>query len=222
VSFVSSTGLRLVLTFLSLSTVGREHHTACFLPPDIDLDDYALQLLASYYFFTSTLHLIVRNTRLVFLSRLLSSVQFLVVPVLLFVALNIWSSPDAHATITKAADWTQWAFLHLPAWWEAILRISSPFFVILEGMYAPDILSFFYASSWSDDTSNSEQIYLARDPVYWTDSSVLHRRKGRIIRIPLSARFFYNLRRQRCFAIRCVGIRSARIGQRDSDRRLDH
>jgi ICE2 len=190
----------------------------CFVP--------LAQFLALYYFFTSTLHLIVRNTRLVFLSRLLFSIQFLVVPCLLFVALNVWSSPTAHAKVTNAADWIHWTCLRFPAWWGAILRISSPFFVILEGMHVFICVSSLRVVLPRRSVSLTRllhaQIYAARDPVDRADSPILYRRTRRIIRFPLPSRLIDDICCQRLFAARRVALYRSGNGQRDAHRRVDH
>ncbi|GAA5934943.1 Ice2p [Sporobolomyces koalae] len=117
----------------------------------------ALSLLLTFAFgFAATLHLLVRNTRLKPISTALSLLQPLLVPALLLLTLNLYSTEDAltpspaslrskilhpHAQTAAAVPAAHIAspLLHsilesAPAHWSTILRTLSPIFVILEGL----------------------------------------------------------------------------------------
>lgn len=97
----------------------------------------ALSLLMSIVFFwTATVYLLVRNTRLRPLSTVLSFLQPLVIPALLLLALNLYSADSTSSRIaSKSRLAAVWGVLkQAPGWWEWLLRTSSPVFTILEGI----------------------------------------------------------------------------------------
>ncbi|KAM0786673.1 hypothetical protein ACM66B_002121 [Microbotryomycetes sp. NB124-2] len=94
-------------------------------------------LLSLDFFWTATVYLIVRNTRLRSLSTLLAVLQPLLIPALLLLALNLYSTEQT--TPSKFLSHPQLAGLwnvlkQTPGWWEWVLRTSSPTFTILEGI----------------------------------------------------------------------------------------
>ncbi|KAM0752698.1 ICE2-domain-containing protein [Meredithblackwellia eburnea MCA 4105] len=95
----------------------------------------ALSLLLSVTFaFQATVHLVTRNTRLRPLSRTLTILQPLLIPIILLITLNIYSGSHPPLPTTSQLSFV-WSILRqLPGWWETALRTSSPLFVILEGM----------------------------------------------------------------------------------------
>lgn len=101
----------------------------------------ALSLLLSVIFaFQATIHLLTRKTSFKILSTILSFLQPFLIPALLLLTLNLYSSNSSTkpilSPITSSHYLTSiWNFLSsTPLYWEVILRTSSPLFVILEGM----------------------------------------------------------------------------------------
>ncbi|GAA5864256.1 hypothetical protein JCM8547_001309 [Rhodosporidiobolus lusitaniae] len=151
VAHFASFGQVLLYLPLALDIAGKE----CML---------ALSLLLTVSFgFSATLHLVTRNTRLRPLSKMISALQPFLIPVLLLLTLNLYSSsPTASPTLRERltqhhssssssstspassylADLTSTPFFHslvslaraAPSYWEKILRTSSPLFTILEGL----------------------------------------------------------------------------------------
>ncbi|BGP57405.1 hypothetical protein JCM8202v2_005046 [Rhodotorula sphaerocarpa] len=129
-----------------------------FLPLTLDIAGrecmLALSLLLTLALAASaTLHLCVRNTRLRPVSTLLVAAQPLLIPALLLLTLNLYSSSSPDTPIkhklftTPAPDETIlgddrtgfWPLVvhyarRAPGAWERLLRASSPVFVILEGL----------------------------------------------------------------------------------------
>lgn len=116
-----------------------------FLPLTLDIAGQdcmlALSLLLTLSFACSaTLHLCVRtNTRWRPLSTLVAWLQPLVIPALLLLTLNLYStSSTGEATLAVSDEDRHPAWLdHVraaPSYWERLLRTSSPVFVILEGL----------------------------------------------------------------------------------------
>ncbi|GAA5825841.1 hypothetical protein JCM11251_000022 [Rhodosporidiobolus azoricus] len=136
-------------------------HTASFgqvllyLPLALDIAGkecmLALSLLLTVSFgISATLHLITRNTRLKPLSTTVAWLQPFLIPVLLLVTLNLYStSPSASQTLrdkllhpggtsTSHHSPLLGTLISLaraaPSYWEKVLRNSSPLFTILEGL----------------------------------------------------------------------------------------
>uniref|UniRef100_A0A0K3C831 BY PROTMAP: gi/472583985/gb/EMS21601.1/ ICE2 family protein [Rhodosporidium toruloides NP11] gi/647400374/emb/CDR45769.1/ RHTO0S11e04566g1_1 [Rhodosporidium toruloides] n=1 Tax=Rhodotorula toruloides TaxID=5286 RepID=A0A0K3C831_RHOTO len=130
-----------------------------YLPLTLDIAGkesmLALSLLLTLSFgLSATLHLIVRNTRLRLLSTSFAWLQPLLIPCLLLLTLNLYSSsalppPSLKDKILHSAATAQqlpttpssnfYASLvslarAAPSYWERFLRTSSPVFVILEGL----------------------------------------------------------------------------------------
>ncbi|ORY78032.1 ICE2-domain-containing protein [Leucosporidium creatinivorum] len=121
---VASFGQMLLYLPLALDIAGKE----CLL---------ALSLLMSLVFFwNATIYLLVRNTRLRPLSTVLSFLLPLVIPALLLLALNLYSSDSTSSRLVNTSRLsTVWSILKAaPGWWEWVLRTSSPIFTILEGI----------------------------------------------------------------------------------------
>ncbi|GAA6025499.1 hypothetical protein JCM10207_003382 [Rhodosporidiobolus poonsookiae] len=111
----------------------------------------ALSLLLTFSFgFSATLHLLTRNTRLKPLSTALSWFQPILIPALLLLTLNLYStSPSASPTLrdkllhphASSSSPSSPLTAHLvsfiraaPQYWEKVLRTSSPVFTLLEGL----------------------------------------------------------------------------------------
>ncbi|BGP34506.1 hypothetical protein JCM10296v2_006328 [Rhodotorula toruloides] len=130
-----------------------------YLPLTLDIAGkesmLALSLLLTLSFgLSATLHLIVRNTRLRLLSTSFAWLQPLLIPCLLLLTLNLYSTsalppPSLKDKILHSATTAQqlpttpssnfYASLvslarAAPSYWERFLRTSSPLFVILEGL----------------------------------------------------------------------------------------
>lgn len=110
-----------------------------FLPLTLDIAGpdcmLALSLLLTLSFASSaTLHLCVRsNTRWRPVSTLVAWLQPLVIPALLLLTLNLYST-TGEAQHHHHPAWLTYALAAAPAYWERLLRTSSPVFVILEGL----------------------------------------------------------------------------------------
>ncbi|BGP19128.1 hypothetical protein JCM10213_005631 [Rhodosporidiobolus nylandii] len=144
---------RLVAHFASFGQV------LLYLPLALDIADkeamLALSLLLTVSFgISATIHLLTRNTRLRPLSTAITWLQPFLIPVLLLITLNLYSSsPSASQTLRDkilhphfvgeqtpeppssplAASLLSFARA-APAYWEKVLRTSSPLFTILEGL----------------------------------------------------------------------------------------
>lgn len=88
------------------------------------------------FFWSATLYLFVRNTSLRPLSTAISFMQPLVIPALLLLALNLYSSDSTSTRLVSSSKLASlWGVLkEAPGWWEWLLRTSSPVFTILEGI----------------------------------------------------------------------------------------
>lgn len=92
-------------------------------------------LLCSIFAFQATVYLLTRNTSLRPISAFLSFLQPLLIPAILLLTLNLYSSESRPTLPTSSQLAFVWNFLRkAPRWWEVVLRTSSPLFVILEGM----------------------------------------------------------------------------------------
>jgi len=115
-----------------------------YLPLTLDIagkDAFlALSLaLATYFGATATLSLIARNTHFAFISTLFWLWSSATVPALLLLCLNLYHSNSSSLTgrSNSAVENSYWAYrilVRLPGWWEAILRWTSPVFVLCEGI----------------------------------------------------------------------------------------
>lgn len=97
----------------------------------------ALSLLLSTIFtIQATIHLLTRNTSFRIISTFFSFFQPFLIPALLLLTLNLYSSPSKPSLIPSSSKFISlWNFLsQTPSYWEFILKTSSPLFVILEGM----------------------------------------------------------------------------------------
>lgn len=113
----------------------------------------ALSLLLTLSFaFSATLHLLVRNTRLKPLSTTLSLLQPFLIPALLLLTLNLYStdstiipssslrskilhpSHSAPSTPSFSSPLLESTLEQAPQIWASVLRTLSPIFVILEGL----------------------------------------------------------------------------------------
>lgn len=88
------------------------------------------------FFWNATIYLLVRNTRLRPLSTVLGFLLPLVIPALLLLALNLYSSDSTSSRLvnTSRLSTVLGILKAAPGWWEWVLRTSSPIFTILEGI----------------------------------------------------------------------------------------
>jgi hypothetical protein len=112
-----------------------------YLPLALDLGGkdtlLALSLFLSTLFSVqATTHLLTRNTPLRFLSTILSLLSPLLIPSLLLLTLNLYSSDSPSFLPSSTSSlFTLFEILkRAPGWWETFLTTMGPFFVILEGL----------------------------------------------------------------------------------------
>lgn len=97
--------------------------------------------LCSFYFLLSTFDLVVRNTRLSFLTRVSSILQIIAVPALLLLVLNLYSAsaePSVFQRVLQTEDpessWIATIVRNAPDKWRLVLTLASPGFALLEAI----------------------------------------------------------------------------------------